>query len=102
MIDADYYDCLQWRAEDALVLQDRGQAPLTFPLVKQMADWVIGTERRTRIDWDVLPRKDSDVEVASVKKQVLKFVSDINGAGWERSQQFDDAVKVGVGWTEEC
>lgn len=102
MIDADYYDCLQWRAEDAAVLQERGQAPLTFPLVKQMADWVIGTERRTRIDWDVLPRKDADVEVAGVKKQVLKFIADINGAGWERSQQFDDAVKVGVGWTEEC
>lgn len=102
MIDADYYDCLQWRADDAAVLQERGQAPLTFPLVKQMADWVIGTERRTRIDWDVLPRKDADVEVANVKKQVLKFIGDVNGAGWERSRQFDDAVKVGVGWTEEC
>lgn len=102
MIDADYYDCLQWTAADAAVLQDRGQAPLTFPLVKQMADWVIGTERRTRIDWDVLPRKDSDADIAPVKKQVLKFISDINGAGWQRSQQFADLVKVGVGWTEEC
>lgn len=102
MIDADYYDCLQWTAADAAVLTDRGQAPLTFPLIKQMCDWVIGTERRTRIDWDVLPRKDSDVQAANVKKQVLKFISDINGAGWERSAQFGDQIKVGVGWTEEC
>lgn len=102
MIDADYYDSIQWRANDAMVLIERGQAPLTFPLVKQMCDWVIGTERRTRIDWDVLPRKDADVEIADVKKQVMKWVSDINGAGWERSKQFADTTKVGIGWTEEC
>lgn len=102
MIDADYYDSIQWRADDAAILLERGQAPLTFPIIKQMCDWIIGTERRTRIDWDVLPRKDEDVEVASVKKSVMKFIGDINGAGWERSQQFADTVKVGVGWTEEC
>lgn len=102
MIDADYYDSVQWRAEDAQVLLERGQAPLTFPIVKQMVDWVIGTERRTRIDWDVLPRQDKDVEIAQVKKDVLKFISDVNGAGWERSQQFADTAKVGIGWTEEC
>lgn len=102
MIDADYYDCIQWQDDEALVLMDRGQAPLTFPLIKQMCDWVIGTERRTRIDWDVLPRRDEDVEIAHVKKEVLKWISDVNGAGWERSQQFADVVRVGVGWTEEC
>ncbi|MGC1550527.1 MAG: hypothetical protein WA777_18550, partial [Rhodanobacter sp.] len=102
MMDADYYDCIQWMAMDAAVLLDRGQAPLTFPLIKQMCDWLIGTERRTRIDWDVLPRKDSDVPIAQVKKEVLKWVSDINGSGWERSRQFSDVVKVGIGWTEQC
>lgn len=102
MVDADYYDCNQWTAADAAVLMDRGQAPLTFPLIKQLCDWLIGTERRTRIDWNVLPRRDDAVKTADVKKQVLKFVSDVNGAGWARSSQFADVVKVGVGWTEEC
>jgi len=102
MTDADYYDCLQWQADDAAELINRGQAPLTFPLIKQMCDWTIGTERKTRIDWDVLPRQDSDVKIANVKKDVLKWLSDINGAGWERSKQFADVVKVGEGWTEEC
>jgi hypothetical protein len=102
LIDADYYDSIQWRAEDAQVLLERGQAPLTFPIIKQMVDWVIGTERRTRIDWDVLPRADQDVDIAAVKKDVLKWISDVNGAGWERSAQFADAAKVGIGWTEEC
>lgn len=102
MLDADYYDCMQWSPEQAAVLEARGQAPLTFPLVKQMCDWLIGTERRTRIDWQVLPRKSEDVESAATKKDVLKYISDVNGAGWERSRQFADQVKVGVGWTEEC
>src|SRR5690348_8938088 len=78
MVDADYYDCNQWTAADAAVLMDRGQAPLTFPLIKQLCDWLIGTERRTRIDWNVLPRRDDAVKTADVKKQVLKFVSDVN------------------------
>jgi hypothetical protein len=102
LMDADYYDSHQWRAEDAAALMERGQAPLTFPIVKNMVDWVTGTERRTRIDWDVLPRKDAGVKAAHTKKELMKWVSDINGSGWERSEQFADAAKAGVGWTEEC
>jgi len=102
LIDADYYDNNPWRAEDAQVLLDRGQAPLAFPLIKQVCDWVIGTERRTRIDWDVKPRLEDDVKAAQVKKEVLKFISDVNGSGFQRSDQFTDMVKVGIGWTEEC
>ncbi|MDN5938455.1 MAG: hypothetical protein L0H83_07305, partial [Salinisphaera sp.] len=102
MIDADYYDTMQWQQQDAEVLLARGQAPLSFPIIKQLCDWVIGTERRTRIDWTVLPRGDEDVQIAQVKKEILKFIADVNSAGWERSRQFADAVRVGVGFTEEC
>lgn len=102
MIDADYVDMLQWRADEAAVLEERGQAPINSPLLKQVMKWITGTERRTRIDWDVLPRKEEDVELANVKKQVLKWVSDVNGSGWERSQQFESAAIVGVGWIEDC
>lgn len=101
-IDADYKDGAQWRPEDASILIDRGQMPLTFPLIKQMRDWITGTERRTRIDWNVLPREEDDVEAAPVKKSLLKYISDVNGVGFERSRQFDDCVDVGVGWIEEA
>lgn len=102
MIDADYVDMIQWRSDHAAVLEDRGQAPLNTPLLKQVMKWLTGTERRTRIDWDVLPRKDADVKLANVKKQVLKWVSDVNGSPWERSRQFEDQATVGVGWIEDC
>jgi hypothetical protein len=102
MIDADYVDMIQWRADEAAVLTGRGQAPLSTPLLKQVMKWLTGTERRTRIDWDVLPRKDADVELANVKKQVLKWVSDVNGTPWERSLQFESQATVGIGWMEDC
>ncbi|HET6631513.1 MAG TPA: hypothetical protein VFG73_02240 [Rhodanobacteraceae bacterium] len=102
LLDADYYDNEPWRTDDARVLEERGQAPLAFPLIKQVCDWIIGTERRTRIDWDVKPRKEEDVQPAHVKKELLKYVADVNGSGFERSRAFEDVVKVGVGWTEEC
>lgn len=101
-IDADYRDGAQWRPDHASILIERGQMPLTYPLVKQMRDWITGTERRTRIDWNVLPRTEDDVETAAVKKQLLKYIADVNGIGFERSRQFDDAVDVGIGWIEDC
>lgn len=101
-IDADYRDGHQWKPDDASILIDRGQVPLTFPLIKQMRDWITGTERRTRIDWNVLPREEDDVKTSAVKKSLLKYISDVNSIGFERSRQFDDAVDVGVGWLEEC
>lgn len=102
MVDADYVDMMQWRADEAAILELRGQAPLNSPILKQVIKWLTGTERRTRIDWDVLPRQADDVDVANIKKQVLKWVSDVNGSPWERSRQFEDQCIVGVGWIEDC
>ena len=49
-IDADFYDNIQWRDEDAAILRERGQMPLVYNEIAPMLDWVIGTERRTRVD----------------------------------------------------
>jgi len=100
-MDADYYDNLQWEPEDAQVLRDRGQMPLVFNEIAPMVDWIIGTERRTRVDWRVMPRAEDDVEMADVKTKVLKYVSDINRVQFNRSRAFADAVKVGVGWIDD-
>jgi hypothetical protein len=100
--DHEFYDGRQWTPEEEAEIRNRGQEPLVFNLLKLMADWVIGTERRTRIDWNVLPRHDDDVENAPLKKGLLKYVSDVNKTGWERSRAFDDAVKSGLGWLEDC
>lgn len=100
-MDADFYDNIQWDPEDAQVLRDRGQVPLVFNEVAPMVDWIIGTERRTRVDWRVMPRAEDDVELADTKTKVLKYVSDINRIQFNRSRAFSDAVKAGVGWIDD-
>lgn len=100
--DHEFYDGRHWTPEEEAAINARGQEALVFNLLKLMVDWVVGTERRTRIDWNVLPRTDDDVPKAPLKKELLKFVSDVNKTGWQRSFAFADAVKSGVGWLEDC
>ena len=100
-MDADFYDNMQWDPNDASVLRDRGQMPLVYNEVAPMVDWLIGTERRSRVDWNILPRNEDDVDMADVKTKVMKYVSDMNRVQFTRSRAFSDAVKVGVGWLDD-
>lgn len=101
MTDADFYDNLQWDPEDVALLRQRGQMALVYNEVAPMVDWIIGTERRSRVDWSVLPRAEDDVELADTKTKVLKYVSDINRSAFVRSRAFADAIKSGVGWIDD-
>jgi len=100
-IDADFYDNCQWTPEDADTVTDRGQMPLVYNEVAPAVDWLIGTERRTRADWKVLPRTDDDVSGADVKTKFLKYISDVNRVPFVRSRAFADALKTGVGWVDD-
>jgi hypothetical protein len=100
-IDHDFYDNEQWDDEDAAVVESRKQAALVFNEIAPMVDWVIGTERRARVDWKVMPRAEDDVELADVKTKVLKYVSDVNRASLHRSRAFADAIKGGIGWLDD-
>lgn len=101
LLDADFYDGFQYSDEDRFDMLARGQAPLVFNLVKPACDWIIGTERRTRVDTKVHPRGDEDRESARAKHELLKYVSDANGTPWQRSKAFADAIKVGFGCMED-
>lgn len=100
-LDADFYDNLQWNEEDAMALRERGQMPLVYNEIAPMVDWIIGTERRTRVDWKVFPRTEDDVDAADIKTKVMKYVADVNRTQFNRSRAFADAVKVGVGWVDD-
>ena len=99
-LDADYYDSLQWSEEEAQVLLDRGQAPVVYNEIAPTINWMLGTERRTRIDYKVLPRRKEEGDLAEVKTKLLKYLSDVNGEPMARSRAFASAVKSGVGWLE--
>ena len=99
--DHDFYDHIQWTEEDRAILTKRNQAPLVYNKIKPACDWLIGSERRSRVDHNVLPRTEDDVKDAGHKKALLKYISDTSREPFERSRAFEDAVKGGVGWLEE-
>jgi hypothetical protein len=99
-IDEDYYDNDQWSEADAEELKDRGQAAICYNVITQSINWVIGSEKRGRSDFKVLPRGKEDAKPAQKKTQLMKYLSDVNRTPFNRSRSFEDAVKVGVGWIE--
>lgn len=100
MIDVGFYDGEQWRDEDAKEVLARGQHPLVYNKTAQHINWLLGTQRRTKIDFKVFPRGDEDVEPALTKQQLLKYLSDVNKGQFARSRAWADAVKSGIGWLE--
>ena len=100
-IDEDYYDNIQWTEEDMQVLRERGQAPIVYNAISQSVNWIIGSEKRGRSDFKILPRQKEDSKPAERKTQILKYLSDVNRTPYHRSRAFEDAVKVGIGWVED-
>lgn len=99
-IDEDFYDSIQWREEDAAELRKRGQVPLVYNVITSAVNWVIGTEKRGRTDYKILPRRKDSGKPAERKTQLMKYLSDVNQSPFKRSQAFEDAAKVGIGWME--
>jgi hypothetical protein len=98
--DEDYYDNIQFTLEQIKELEDRGQAPISYNVISQTVNWVIGSEKRGRTDFKILPRTKEDAKPAEVKTKYFKYVSDMNRTNFNRSRSFEDTVKVGVGWIE--
>jgi hypothetical protein len=101
MVDHEFYDGPgQWTQEEKNLLAQRSQVPITFNQVKPTVDWVLGTEKKIRVDYRILPRGEEDAKNAETKTKLFKYVSDTNNAGFKRSKSFADAVLAGVGWID--
>lgn len=99
-LDADFYDNEQWSDTDKALLRERGQLPLVYNVISTTINWLIGTERRGRTDFKILPRRKDDSHAAELKTQLMKYVSDVNSSEFAKSLAFQDAAKVGIGWLE--
>lgn len=99
--DDDFYDNIQWDPADAAVLKERGQLPLVYNVLSSSVDWVTGTEKRTRTDFKVLPRRKDEGEPAQRKTELMKYLSDTSRTPFHKSRAFEDAVRVGLGWLED-
>ncbi|HEJ7283123.1 TPA: hypothetical protein SMF87_004575 [Serratia marcescens] len=100
-VDEDFYDNIQWTAEDASALKERGQMPLVYNVISSSVNWVIGTEKRGRTDFRILPRRKDGSKPAERKTKLLKYLSDVNRTPFHFSRAFEDCVKVGIGWVED-
>lgn len=100
-IDADFYDGIQLTNEMIAHMRERGQTPLTFNVISNVINWMLGTERRARTDYKILPRKEDASKAAERKSELLKYLSDVNRTPFHVSRSFADAVKVGIGWVED-
>lgn len=101
MVDHEFYDGPgQWTDEEKNLLAQRSQLPITFNQVKPTVDWVLGTEKKVRVDYRILPRGEEDAKSAETKTKLFKYVSDTNNSGFKRSKSFADAVLAGVGWID--
>lgn len=99
-MDEDFYDSIQYDETDLAVLKDRNQAPLTFNVIKNVVNWILGTELKSRIDYRVLPRSKKWSAEAKVKTKTLKYVQDVSYGEFIRSQTFADCIRAGLGWME--
>lgn len=98
----NFYDGEQYRYENAEEIRSRGQRPTVYNEIKPTIDWLIGTERRTRVDFVVVAQDEGEeaAEDARLKTKLMKYLDDTNRARFERSYAAEDAFKAGMGWIE--
>ena len=99
--DFDFYDGIQWTERELQIMRERGQTPLTFNVCAQTINWMLGSERRSRVDYKILPREEDASQAAERKSELLKYLSDVNRTPFDESRAFADAVKGGIGWIED-
>lgn len=99
-LDEEFFDNVQWDEADAAVLRERGQVPIVYNVIAPTLNWIIGTEKRSRTDFKILPRRKDAGRAAERKTQLMKYLSDVNRSQFARSRAFEDAAKTGVGWIE--
>ena len=98
--DQDMNDNEHWSPEKVAILQERGQEAITYNVVSTVIQWLVGTERRTRTDYKIMPRSKEAAKAATLKTKFLKYLSDANDTPVQFSMAFQDAVTAGIGWVE--
>jgi len=99
-IDEDFYDGIQLESEDLKILLERNQPPMTFNVVKNTVNWILGLERRSKVDYRILPRKKAGANSAKTKTKVFKYIQDVSDGEHARSEAFAECITAGVGWME--
>lgn len=98
-----YYDLYQYEPNKLEEIKDRGQTPVVFDRIASQVDYLIGTERRSRVEHSVTPRNSVEPEAlkaAETKGKLLRYIEDVDNALFWRSRGFTIAAKAGLSWME--
>jgi len=98
--DEAYYDHDQWKPEDEAVLAERGQEALVYNVLATTVNWILGAERRGRVEAKILPRRKDGSQAAERKTQLMKYLEDSNRSTFSVSRSYAETVKAGLGWIE--
>lgn len=84
--DRDFYDGIQWTAEEVETLRARKQPVVTSNRIKPKIDSLIGFEKRQRTDPKAYPRTPQHDKDAEAATDALRFVCDKNSFPQIRSE----------------
>lgn len=98
--DEAFKDHDQWSAEELESLAERGQTALVYNVASTTINWLVGTERRSRMDWHILPRNKEGAESAERKTEMMKYIGDVNHSYMAYSRAFADTATAGLSWLE--
>src|SRR5688500_14870806 len=74
--DRDYVDSKQLTTEELAALEARGQPPQIDNRIKSKVDYLIGLEKKQRIDPKALPRTPIHENDADAATQALRYVAE--------------------------
>lgn len=95
--DRDFYDGIQWTAEEIEALQARKQPVVTSNRIKPKIDSLIGFEKRQRTDPKAFPRTPKHDQDAGAATDALRFVCDTNSFQQVRSGVAENLFIEGYG-----
>lgn len=90
----------QWSQADITSLAEKQKPAITVNRIKPLLNVLSGYQRLNRYDIDFLPRTNDDMELASTRKSVTKYIMDASDYDAEESDVFLDGALTGLGWFE--
>jgi len=95
--DRDYYDGVQWTADERKELEARNQPPCVFNHISPKINFILGTEIATRVDPETKPRNRAHDAESEAWTDMLRYYADhINFAGI-RSDYTENMAIEGLG-----
>ena len=98
--DRDYYDHVQWTAEEIRVLSARRQPVIVTNRIQRKVDAMVGIEHRGRVDPKAYGRNPQDEDAALAATKALVFVDDQTRFDAKRSLAFENLLIEGIGGVE--